>query len=145
MSSVSLASKLLNLSMVLETEKKKKAQTKVVSYVLFGGQDWGPKPKTQHLRHLWGTAQKRQGGARIYRIFYNKHQVVKMWNLALFYAWENSRVSDYWNHSFGVHLSYPLRAHRHQGRLWWLKAITSFVYWSGRQRFLVHRSFNTNR
>ena len=126
MSSVSLSSKLLSLRMVLETKKKKKHKLKIVSYILFGGQNWRPKPKTQHLRYLWGTAQKRQGQARIHRNFCNKDQIVKMWNLALFYVWGNARFSVHWNHSFDIHLSYPLRAHR-QGRLRWLMALTSFV------------------
>ena len=106
--------------------KKKRHKLKIVSYILFGGQNWGPKPKTQHLRYLWGTAQKRQGQARIHRNFCNKDQIVKMWNLALFYVWGNARFSVHWNHSFDIHLSYPLRAHR-QGRLRWLMALTSFV------------------
>ena len=41
--------------------------------VLFGGQNWGLKPRTQYFRWLWKTVPKRQGvKGRIYRSFCNK-------------------------------------------------------------------------
>ena len=42
---------IMKMTRVTSTEKKKKkAQPKVESYVLFSGQNWGLKPETQHLR-----------------------------------------------------------------------------------------------
>ena len=99
---------------------EKKAQPKSWELCFIWQTSWWCKPGTALSDHSEGPLQRGKGGARVYRSFYNKHQVVgtskdycssektthlKLRNSELFYVWEDARVWAHWNHSSNVHLS----------------------------------------
>ena len=64
----------------LEKKKVHNLNAEVEYYVLFGGQNWGVKPETQHFRWFCSSdlLQRGNGGSRIYEFL---HQKPGSWNI----------------------------------------------------------------
>lgn len=92
----------------------------VESYVLFSGQNWGQKPRKQHLKYSWLNCSKevwllgcggggavgimqQRAGSRNKRFPENQISQVKQFSPFL---WEDAKFWTHWNHSFDMDLSY---------------------------------------
>ena len=65
------------VGLVVAVNQKKLHHLKVMDDVFFGGLNWGLRPGTEHLGSSGDQSEEASRGARIYKSFCNKDQVVR--------------------------------------------------------------------